>query len=105
IIRRHGAWDPRAYQCFELLGDAVLEFIINDHYHDQSSELDLTKYKGFKNTTVSNFALGSLMVSPDINSIFAKMRERITSTGKLDIKKSLGDAMEALIGAVFVDSG
>ncbi|KAG0010100.1 hypothetical protein BGZ80_001788 [Entomortierella chlamydospora] len=104
-IRYHKGRDPHAYQRLELLGDAILDFIINDHYHDRSSEFDLGKYKQFKNRTISNFALGSLLISLGINTMFAKMRKQIPDTGKLEIKKSLGDAMEALIGAVFVDAG
>ncbi|KAF9163461.1 Dicer-like protein 2 [Mortierella sp. AD011] len=104
-IRYHKGRDPRAYQRLELLGDAILDFIIHDHYHSRSSEFDLGKYRQFKGKTVSNFALGSLLVSLGINTMFAKVRKQILDPSKLRITKSLGDAMESLIGAVFVDAG
>ncbi|KAF9351660.1 Dicer-like protein 1 [Mortierella sp. AD094] len=113
-----------SYDRLELLGDAVLEFSVTEYYYRKCPDVPLEDFKTFKRQVLSNNILGSLYASLGLedtiiigdqsykNSLKEEAARAIqfkpsrdTDWLSLDLDKTLGDAMEALIGAVFVDGG
>ncbi|KAF9432223.1 hypothetical protein BGZ76_011093 [Entomortierella beljakovae] len=104
------------FQRLELLGDAVLEYLVADHYRSVGS---LQEFNTKKTLVLTNNVLGSLFVSlgleftvqvaaTDLNTAIEDARYKIAMNSRLDsirVKKTLGDAMEAIVGGIFVDSG
>ncbi|KAF9433353.1 Dicer-like protein 1, partial [Entomortierella beljakovae] len=99
------------FQRLELLGDAVLEILVAEFYFTGIS----TKEKGL---VLSNKLLGSLFVSLGLDNVVVvtldfegaimEAKAEIASGKELEsirVSKSLGDAMEAIIGGIFLDSG
>ncbi|KAG0007392.1 Dicer-like protein 1 [Entomortierella chlamydospora] len=112
----------KSYDRLEFLGDAVLEIAVIECYYRKCPDAPLEDFKNFKCRLLSNNALGSLYASLGledaiiVNSSEFKLTlkkeaaranqfkpNRQTGWSSLDLKKTLGDAFEALIGAVFVD--
>jgi ribonuclease III len=84
----------------EYLGDAVLDAILSDYLFEKfpdASEGFLTK---IRSRIVNRDVLNSLSVSMGINKILVSNVSAIHTT-----KNLYGDALEALIGAVFIDKG
>ncbi|KAF9359998.1 Dicer-like protein 2 [Mortierella sp. AD094] len=110
-------------QRLELLGDAVLEFLVEDHYYQKRPETPIGNFRTFKSMILSNDALGSLFASLGLDEVLTAgikgnakwkkdaadvvhlRRTGVTDWTKLKLGKTLGDAMEALVGAIFVDAG
>lgn len=84
----------------EYLGDAILDAILSDYLFEKfpdASEGFLTK---IRSRIVNRDVLNSLSVSMGINKIL------VSNVGTVNSTKNLyGDALEALIGAVFIDKG
>ncbi|KAF9110948.1 Dicer-like protein 1 [Mortierella sp. AM989] len=112
------------YQRLEFLGDAVLEYVVAEHYYQKTPDTPAKKFKTFKSLILCNDALGSLFASLGLNKMLVIEKEStriglnreaakvvsqrengLTSWRGTHLNKSLGDTMEAMIGAVFVDSG
>ncbi|KAG0015323.1 Dicer-like protein 1 [Entomortierella chlamydospora] len=110
------------YDRLEFLGDAVLEIVVTEHYYRKCPDAPLEGLRRFKGQILSNNALGSFLVSLGLDdTIFVsdpynKMTlkngaaranqfkpSKETGLDGLNLDKSFGDALEALIGAVFVD--
>ena len=84
----------------EYLGDAVLDAILSDYLFGRfpdASEGFLTK---IRSRIVNRDVLNGLSVSMGINKILVSNVSSIHTT-----KNLYGDALEALIGAVFIDKG
>lgn len=84
----------------EYLGDAILDAILSDYLFEKfpdASEGFLTK---IRSRIVNRDVLNSLSVSMGINKILVSNVSSVNST-----KNLYGDALEALIGAVFIDKG
>ena len=84
----------------EFLGDAVLDMILSDYLFSKfpdSSEGFMTK---IRSRIVNHEILNQLAVSMGIDKILVSNISSSNTTGNL-----YGDALEALIGAVFVDKG
>jgi ribonuclease-3 len=84
----------------EYLGDAILDAILSDYLFGKfpdSSEGFLTK---IRSRIVNRDVLNNLSVSMGINKILVSNVSSRHST-----KNLYGDALEALIGAVFIDKG
>lgn len=84
----------------EYLGDAILDAILSDFLFErfpEASEGFLTK---IRSRVVNRDVLNSLSVSMGINKILVSNVSSVHSTRNL-----YGDALEALIGAVFLDKG
>jgi ribonuclease-3 len=84
----------------EYLGDAILDAILSDYLFEKfadSSEGFLTK---IRSRIVNRDVLNQLAVSMGINKILVSNVSTSHST-----KNLYGDALEALIGAVFIDKG
>ncbi len=84
----------------EYLGDAILGAILSDYLFEKfpdSSEGFLTK---IRSRIVNRDVLNSLAVSMGINKVLVSNISSANTT-----KNLYGDALEALIGAVFIDKG
>ena len=84
----------------EYLGDAILDAILSDYLFEKfpdASEGFLTK---IRSRIVNRDVLNNLSVSMGINKILVSNVSSVNST-----KNLYGDALEALIGAVFIDKG
>ena len=84
----------------EYLGDAILDAILSDYLFEKfpdASEGFLTK---IRSRIVNRDVLNNLAVSMGINKILISNISSVHSTRNL-----YGDALEALIGAVFIDKG
>ncbi len=84
----------------EYLGDAILDAILSDYLFEKfpdSSEGFLTK---IRSRVVNRDVLNSLAVSMGINKVLVSNISSANTT-----KNLYGDALEALIGAVFIDKG
>ncbi|KAF9427652.1 hypothetical protein BGZ76_002240 [Entomortierella beljakovae] len=99
------------FKRLEFLGDAVLEFLVADHFTSFRSRSSIS-------FVLSNNVLGTLFVSLGLDSVVdptlelrAAIKEAkclIESRTKLkyiSVKKVLGNAMEGIIGGIFLDSG
>lgn len=84
----------------EFLGDAVLDTILSDYLFEKfpdASEGFMTK---IRSRIVNRDVLNELAVSMGINNLLVSNVDSIHSARNL-----FGDALEALIGAVFLDKG
>lgn len=84
----------------EYLGDAILDAILSDYLFEKfpdSSEGFLTK---IRSRIVNRDVLNNLAVSMGINKVLVSNISSVNTT-----KNLYGDALEALIGAVFIDKG
>ena len=84
----------------EYLGDAILDAILSDYLFEKfpdASEGFLTK---IRSRIVNRDVLNNLAVSMGINNVLVSNISSANTT-----KNLYGDALEALIGAVFIDKG
>ncbi|KAF9995804.1 Endoribonuclease Dicer, partial [Entomortierella chlamydospora] len=106
----------------ELLKDAVLEIAVVECYYRKRPDASLKDFRRFTSQILSNNALGSFLFSlgfddaifvsdPDFKMSLKNGAARAnqfkpskeTGWDGLNLDKVFGDALEALIGAVFVD--
>ncbi|MBI5399277.1 ribonuclease III [Candidatus Saganbacteria bacterium] len=88
----------------EFLGDAVLKLVISDYlYHKfpDRAEGDLTKFRA---TVISDETLANIGRQLDIGA-YILMSANEKRTGGVKRKSNLANAIEALIGAVYLDAG
>jgi ribonuclease III len=104
VIERHPNASPNNYQRLEFLGDSILNLCISDFIFElfpDKKEEDLHPLRSFiiKNETLAGFAeklkFGSYLILGK-GEEFQNIRKN---------KKILADIIEAIIGAVFIDSG
>ncbi|KAG8856530.1 Dicer-like protein 1 [Serendipita sp. 411] len=114
-----------SYQRLEFLGDAILDFVTMDYFFNNyptatSAQLSRARARCVCNPTLAAIATKKLaahkvLFSDSISLIkdmsetarmFASMEftEIVDDLWRLDAPKALGDVVEALLGAVFVDS-
>lgn len=120
-----------SYERLEYLGDAVLEVCVVQLFHDLFPTLDEGGYSSLKSAAASNVSLGVACLNTDLPQLLmdnsppiqkniemfrsqvcmAKMKAEQEGRGKvpfwnaLNCPKQLGDIVESILGAVFVDSG
>lgn len=99
----HSSYKEANNQRLEFLGDAILNSVISDHLYKlmpQAKEGDLTRIR-------------SLLVRDDTLAVIAKklmiqdyviLGEGEQKTGGINKNSILADALEAVIGAIFLDS-
>ncbi|NLI60584.1 MAG: ribonuclease III [Clostridiales bacterium] len=88
----------------EFLGDSVLELVIADYLYGmfgQYKEGDLTRIRA---SIVSEGSLAEIARSIELGQ-FLYLGKGESNTGGRDRSSVLADAVEAIIGAVYVDSG
>ena len=91
-------------QRLEFLGDAVLQLVITERlfrHFDEEAEGRLTK---LRSRLVSRETLKSYARAIDLGSHLRMGRGEVASGGR-ERTSTLGDAFEALIGAIYLDSG
>ena len=88
----------------EFLGDAVLQLVVTDHIfrtYDRLPEGELAKVRA---SVVSSAALADVAAELDIGDALLLGKGEDQSGGR-EKPSILADAMEAVIGAVYLDSG
>ena len=88
----------------EFLGDAVLELVTSEHVyinHDQLTEGDLTKLRA---SIVCEQTLSSYAKVMNIGDFLLLGKGEDASGGRLR-KSILSDALESIIGAIYLDGG
>lgn len=105
----HRSWcaergEPHSNERLEFLGDAVLAIIVTDHLftsHPELPEGDLAKIRA---AVVNEAALATVAIDLGLGDALrlGKGEDASGGRGKASI---LADAMEAVIGAVYVDGG
>lgn len=101
----HGPAGRReSYERLELLGDAVLNLIVSDHLYQrfpEASEGDLAKLRA---RIVSEPWLARITRSLDLGK-YVLMGKGEEKSGGRSRPSMLADVLEAVLGAVYVDSG
>ena len=88
----------------EFLGDAVLELAVTDflyHKYPQTAEGDLTAYRS---ALVNYVMMAEVAQSLGVNDLMLLSKGESRDTGRAR-QVILADAMEAIIGAIYLDSG
>jgi ribonuclease-3 len=88
----------------EFLGDAVLQLVVTDHLYDEFPQLAEGKMAKVRAAVVSRHTLSDVARDIDLGDYIelAMAEERTGGRSKDSI---LADALEAIIGAVYLDSG
>lgn len=89
---------------FEFLGDAVLELVISSFIFDQFPELPEGELTKFRASIVCEGTLAKIARELNLGE-FIKLGKGEEHTGGRERDSILADAMEAIFGAVFLDSG
>ena len=106
---RHRSWcaehgSVESNERLEFLGDAVLGVIVTDHLYRTSPEMNEGVLARRRSELVSAAALAEVARSVDLGAALA-LGKGEESTGGRDKASILADAMEAVIGAVYLDGG
>lgn len=88
----------------EFLGDAVLNFVVSHHLYNLFSDLAEGKLAKLKSFLVSEPILASLAKQLELGS-YLKLGKGETKSGGADRISNLGNAFEAVIGAIYLDGG
>ncbi|KAF8963824.1 Dicer-like protein 1 [Entomortierella lignicola] len=110
------------FQRIEFLGDAVLEYVVADHYLRKYPGMPMEDFRAHKSLVLCNNTLGCLFLSLGLERYFdsgsrwpepawrldaVKIYHQIHSRHEwinLCPDKKLADGIEAIVGAVFIDS-
>lgn len=84
----------------EFLGDAILDAILSDYLFKKFPDYDEGKLTKIRSRVVNRDVLNNLAVSMGIDGLLISHLNKNTKG-----KKLYGDALEALIGSVFLDKG
>ncbi|EOA32908.1 hypothetical protein CARUB_v10016233mg, partial [Capsella rubella] len=116
---------PRCYQRLEFLGDSVLDYLITKHLYDKFPSLSPGLLTDMRSASVNNDCYAQVAVKANLHkhilhashdlhkhisrtvSEFERSSLQSTFGWESDISfpKVLGDVIESLAGAIFVDSG
>ncbi len=109
LALRHRSWcaengSVASNERLEFLGDAVLGLVVTDHLYRSAPDRSEGVLARNRSELVSAVALASVARSVDLGPalLLGKGEE---STGGREKTSILSDAMEAVIGAVYLDSG
>jgi ribonuclease-3 len=109
IARTHRSWcaengGVESNERLEFLGDSVLGLVVTDHIYRRYPDLSEGKLAKLRATVVSSNALAGVARELDLGSCLLLGKGELASggSGKTSI---LADAMEAMIGAVYLDAG
>ncbi|KAF9199092.1 Dicer-like protein 1 [Haplosporangium sp. Z 27] len=110
------------FQRIEFLGDAVLEYVVADHYLRKYPRMPMEDFRAYKSLILCNSALGCLFLALGLERYFDSGSRWPGSDWRLDTRnviqnlnngsdwihirpnKKLADGMEAIVGAIFIDS-
>lgn len=103
--RSHSAEQGEAHnERLEFLGDAVLGLAVTAHLFDRHPELPEGQLAKARAATVSKERCAEIAVELDVGAALRLGRGEQVSGGH-EKESILGDAMEALLGAVYLDAG
>ncbi len=100
----HRSLGSRNYERLEFLGDAVLSFVVAEMLYrefDGAAEGELSRYRA---ALVSGETLGSIALDAGLGE-HLRLGEGELKSGGFRRASILADALEAVIGAAFVDGG
>lgn len=105
----HRSWqaetgEPRNNERLEFLGDAVLGLAVADIAFHRLADMPEGKLTDLRRSTVNMFALAAIARSIGIGE-FILLGKGEAAGGGADKDSILSDALEALIGAVYLDAG
>ena len=100
---RHGTWvnqngEAPSYERLEFLGDTVLQVVVTDFMFDQYPNHDEGGLFENRKQIIKNDACGAVAERIGLENHI------ILGKGQEATKRMLGDAMEAVLGAVYKDS-
>ena len=105
---RHRSWcaeqEGPSNERLEFLGDSVLGLAVTDFAYDTYPELPEGALAKMRASVVSSVSLASLALQLDLGSYLLLGRGEEITGGRTK-SSILADALEAVIGAVFVDGG
>ncbi|XP_024024528.1 endoribonuclease Dicer homolog 2 isoform X2 [Morus notabilis] len=116
---------PRCYQRLEFLGDAVLDYVITMHFYNTYPGMSPEKLTDMRSASVNNdcYALSAVKAGLQKHILYTshQLHKEIANTiinfeklssestfgweSETSFPKVLGDVIESLAGAIFVDSG
>ena len=99
IALTHKSFSQDNNERLEFLGDAILNLFISETLYNELKDVDEGKLTRVKASLVSRENLNSLAESLDLHKYV-----RIGKGEKLDGNSILGNALEAVVGAIFLDS-
>ena len=100
----HRGDDAADNQRLEYLGDAVLQLLCTEHLynaHPEANEGDLTK---IRSNLVNRQAMCALALQLELGPLLIMSRSEEVNGGRTR-PSNLADAMEAIIGAIYLDGG
>lgn len=95
---------PQDNQRLEYLGDAVLELIISDYLFNRFPDCQEGVLTKLRASIVSRQALCAVAQRYDFGSVLSMSKGEESSGGRTRAS-NLADAVEAVIGALFIDAG
>tara|TARA_B100000900_G_scaffold98946_1_gene81773 strand:+ start:316 stop:975 length:660 start_codon:yes stop_codon:yes gene_type:complete len=99
IALTHKSFSQNNNERLEFLGDAILNLFVSETLYNEFHDIDEGKLTRFKASLVSRENLNSLAESLDLQKYV-----RIGKGEKLDGNSILGNSLEAVVGAIFLDS-
>lgn len=100
----HRSYAPDHNERMEFLGDSLLGCVIAKHLYSNYPQLSEGELSRLRSTLVREEALVTIALQLDLGS-YLKLGEGELKSGGFRRPSILADAMEALFGAVFMDSG
>lgn len=105
----HRSWcaehgEPHSNERLEFLGDAVLAIVVTDHLFTTHPELPEGALAKIRAAVVNEAALATVAVGLELGDALRLGKGEDASGGRAKVS-ILADAMEAVIGAVYVDGG
>ncbi|MEM8918949.1 MAG: ribonuclease III [Pseudomonadota bacterium] len=100
----HGSFGEKDYQRLEFLGDRVLGLTIASELYTQFPDEPEGRLSQRLNGLVSGKTCGEVAESLNVNA-HLRLGKQARDDGARNSKKVLGDVMESLIGAVYLDHG
>jgi ribonuclease-3 len=109
VALTHSSWcaenrGSTSNERLEFLGDAVLGMVVTRYIYDQYPELSEGKLSQLRALVVSSSSLSQLAEELGVGS-YLRLGKGQTTAGSPMPPSILEDAMEAIIGAVFLDGG
>ena len=99
IALTHKSFSQDNNERLEFLGDAILNLFVSETLYNNLKDIDEGKLTRVKASLVSRENLNSLAESLDLHKYV-----RIGKGEKLEGNSILGNALEAVVGAIFLDS-
>ncbi len=100
----HGSFGENDYQRLEFLGDRVLGLTIASELYTQFQDEPEGRLSQRLNGLVSGKTCGEVAESLNVND-HLRLGKQARDDGARNSRKVLGDVMESLIGAVYLDHG